>query len=479
MPTQIALVQPRLATGGTTEQTSFEQRLEDALIERINADRYNLWFRGHSRFQLHDDALIVVVPNLMCQEWLQKTFGDDVRDAARTVVGPNVLVRFVIEPEAARSGKPEPKRLPAEVSVAQATESAAPRKSLKVRSPRRWKSLGDFVVGPCNRVAHASAVNVVEEPGQGVNPLVFYGPVGTGKTHLLEGVYLGLRKRWSDLAVRYVTAEDFTNSFVASMHAHKQSQFRQRYRDCSVLLIDDLDFLKGKQATQIEFLHTFDALVADHKQVAITLNCHPRMSDDLMPELVDRLIGGAVWSLLPPDADTRLDLLRAKSARQALPIADEVLGFVAKQLRGNVRELEGAIHSLRHYSQVTHQPITESLAREALGDLLRHAVRVVGMADINSTICQLLQLPDKSLVERKRAWAVSHPRMLATYLCRKHTSATYGEISQFFGNKTHSSAVAAERKVRDWLQSNGSIRVNEREWNVRDLVERAERELGR
>ncbi len=489
MHSRSAQVDPRLATGGTTVQGSFEDRLEHAIIQRINTDRYNLWFRGHTKFILDNDALIVGVPNLMCQEWLQKTFGDDIRDAAAATAGPDVAVRFVIDPELFRCGPRKLQELfarsesasPGAVdSSAPTSQAPAPRGKLdKPRSPRKWRSLAEFVVGPCNRVAHASAVSVVEEPGSGANPLVVHGPVGTGKTHLLEGIYGGLRRRWTDLVVRYVTAEDFTNCFVQSMHHGRQSNFRKQFRDCSVLLIDDLNFLASKKATQVEFLHTFDALLADHKQIVVTTDCHPRLSDELLPELVDRLLGGAVWSVLPPDADSRLDMLRAKSARNGSTIPEDVLKFVAQQLRGNVRELEGAIHSLRHFSKVTNRPIDQSLAREALGDLLRHAIRAVGLRDVDNAICSVLRLPAGALLAKKRAWAVSHPRMVAIYLCRKHTAATFGEISSFFGNKNHSTAVAAEKKVRSWLEKNESLKIGDREWQTRDLVERVERELGR
>jgi chromosomal replication initiator protein len=487
VPSRFALVNPRPQAGGTTVDQSLEDRLEHAIIERINTDRYNLWFRGHTKFVLLGESLVVGVPNLMCQEWLQKTFGGDVLDAARDVAGPNVSVRFAIDPELFRAARAEQERVaradepsPSATTPTPQPEAAKTRlpRPEKGRSTRKWRSLADFVVGACNRVAHASAVSVVEEPGQGVNPLVIYGPVGTGKTHLLEGVYAGMRRRWPDQAVRYVTAEDFTNAFVASMHNNRQPAFRQRFRDCSVLLLDDLNFLASKKQTQVEFLHTFDALQADHKQVVVTTDCHPRLSEDLLPELVDRLLGGAVWSLLPPDAETRLLMLQAKSARQSLAVPEDVLQFIAQQLRGNVRELEGAVHSLRHFSKVTGRSIDLNLAREALGDLLRHAIRVVGVRDIDAAVCSLLRLPTGSLQEKRRAWVVSHPRMIAIYLCRKHTAATYGEISLNFGNRTHSTAVAAERKVREWLQRNETLKIGEREWHARDLVERIERELG-
>jgi chromosomal replication initiator protein len=484
--------------GGLAADQVFESRFEKAIVQRINEDRYNLWFRGHTKFVLAGAEITVGVPNLMCQEWLQKTFGEDIRDAAREVAGEGVLIRFVIDPElfrAARAeqdrvakgeeGKTDPMLASPSTGKPAETQSIAPApvppKALELapRTKRRWRTLSEFVVGQCNRVAHASALSVVEEPGQGANPLVVYGPVGTGKTHLLEGVYHGIRKRWSDMTVRFTTAEEFTNAFVQSMHLGKQSAFRRQFRDCSVLLIDDLNFLASKKATQVEFLHTFDALLADHRQVVVTTDSHPRLTEDLLPELVDRLLGGAVWSVLPPDAGTRLDLLRAKSARISPPIAEDVLAFIAQQLRGNVRELEGAIHSLRHFSRVTGRPIDQALAREALGDLLRHAIRIVGVRDIDAAICSILRMPLGSLQAKKRAWTVSHPRMIAIYLCRKHTAATYGEIGTYFGNKTHSSAVAAEKKVRDWVQSNAPMKANEREWRVRELIEQIERELGR
>src|SRR5262249_50298755 len=175
---------------------------------------------------------------------------------------------------------------------------------------RRWHRLNDFVVGPCNRVAHASALSVVEAPGDGPNPLVLHGPVGTGKTHLLEGIYAGLRRANPSWRVFYVTAEDFTNRFVQAMRLGKLGAFRKQFRECDALLVDDLHFLATKRATQEEFLHTFDALQADGRQMVLTCDCHPRLADDFTPELTDRLLGGAVWGLTPPDADTRLAILR-------------------------------------------------------------------------------------------------------------------------------------------------------------------------
>jgi chromosomal replication initiator protein len=263
------------------------------------------------------------------------------------------------------------------------------------------------------------------------------------------------------------------------MHQGKLGGFRKHFRECDALLLDDLHFLARKKATQEEFLHTFDVLQANGKQLAVTCDCHPRLADELTPELTDRLLGGAVWGLIPPDAGTRLDILRVRSARADTPVPEEVLRFLADQLRGNVRELEGALHSIQHYSRVAGRSIDLQLAREALGELLRHAVRVVRLEDVDRAVCQVLRLETGALQAKQRAWAVSHPRMLAIYLARKHTAAAYSEIGRYFGGRNHSTAVAAEKKIRQWLQDDGRLTLGERQLRIQEVLELVERELQR
>jgi chromosomal replication initiator protein len=492
----------------TTSDREVVAALEQAIVQRIGEPRFNLWFARRTTFVWGDGLLTVGVPNLHFQEWLQKTFADAVRAAAAEVFGESLAVRFVIDPElfqAARQEQEEERRAggvspPVEAPGGLRPPLAEPRKGKKKqpdgptlfdglvpepvpakvvarpRPARRWHKLSEFVVGPCNRVAFASALSAVEEPGQSANPLVLHGPVGTGKTHLLEGIYAGLRRARAEVRVVYVTAEDFTNRFVQAMRLGKLSSFRRHFRECDALLVDDLHFLASKKATQEEFLHTFDALLADGRQMAVTCDCHPRLAEELTPELTDRLLGGAVWGLTPPDADTRLAILRARASGSA-PVPDEVLRLLAERLRGNVRELEGALNGLRHYARVTGRVIDAALAHEALADLLRHAVRVVRLGDVDAAVCRALKLEEGALQSKARAWAVSHPRMLAMFLARKHTSAAYSEVGQYFGGRNHSTAVAAEKKVRGWVADDAEIALGERRLRVREVVERVEREL--
>jgi chromosomal replication initiator protein len=472
----------------TTSERAVVAALQQAICQRIGEPRYRLWFPDKTKFTWLDSELLVGVPNHFYQEWLKKQFADVVRAAAQDVAGQPVAVKFVIDPDLFQAARREENASPPAVPApparqpelfADAPEPAPAPAAARARPrTRRWHHLHEFVVGACNRVAHAAALSVVETPGQGPNPLVLHGPVGTGKTHLLEGIYAGLRKRQPEWRIVFATAEDFTNRFLPAMRLGKLGGFRKHFRECDVFLIDDLHFLAGKRATQEEFLHTFDALQAEGRQVVVACDCHPRLVEQFVPELTDRLLGGAVWGLMQPEADTRLDLLRAKSVKNGTdPLSEEVLRYLAEQLRGNVRELEGALHSVQHYSRVHGRPADLALVREALGDLLRHSVRIVQLADVDHAVCTVLRLDAGALQSKQRAWSQSHPRMLAMFLARKHTAATYTEIGQHFGGRNHSTVVAAEKKVRLWLQADGTLQLGERALRAREVVEQVEREL--
>jgi chromosomal replication initiator protein len=455
-------------------------RLEAAIVARIGAVRYELWFRKHTQFLWADRAVHVVVSSQHFKEWLPQAYGEVIDAAVAELFAPGTAVKYTVEPEAftATAPKPAPRvNLFGETIEPEEPKAKRTAKVDALKPARRWKQLEDFVVGQNNRVAFAAAQSVVEEPGQGANPMVFHGPVGTGKTHLLEGIYSGLRKRYTDCRPVFLTAEEFTVRFTQACRFGKVSGFRKLVRECSALLVDDLHFLAKKAATQEEFLHTFDALVADGKQVVVTTDCHPKLAEEFIPELADRLAGGSAWGLMPPDGVTRYDILKVKTAASQPALPEDVLRYLARNLQGNVRELEGALNTVRHYSRVTGLVADVRSTREAIGDLLRHTIRSVTLADIDAAVCNALRIPGGTLQGKSKAWAVTHPRMVAIFLARKHTVATYGEIAKHFGVKTHSTAVAAEKKVRLWLLNDDSLSMGEKSWRARDIVERAEREL--
>lgn len=450
--------------------------LAKSLCERIGESRYDLWFASKTRLAIKEGRLEVGVPNLFLQDWLKKTFGEDIHAAAADVLGANAAVRFVIDPSLFQAARAQ--QVAATSTASTPAETSAPAATRRVAPARRWKSLDDFVVGPGSRVAHAAALGLVETPEETPIPLVLHGSVGVGKSHLLEGIRSALGRRFPDWRILFLTAEEFTNRFVQAMHQHKLAAFRKQFRECDALLVEDVGFLAKKQATQEEFLHTLDALLTRHRPIVLTSDCHPRLADHFLSELTDRMVGGAVWSLAPPDRTTRLDLLRAKAAR-AGGLPDEVLDFLAEHLRGNVRELEGAIHSVVHLSRVADRPVDLDLAREAIGDLLRHSMRLLQIQDVEAACCEVLGVSRDLLFSKKRQWIYSYPRMLAMYLARKHTNATYSEVGTHFGGRNHSTVVAGEKRVRQWLKENITLQLGKRIMPARDLVDEIERKLER
>jgi chromosomal replication initiator protein len=454
------------------------EALTKTLCQRIGEPRFNLWFAGKTKFACHDDHLAVGVANLFLHDWLQKTFAADVQAAAADVLGKPLPVRFLIDPELFQAARQREVTAPVPASPSAPPPARTPA-AKKTRPQRRWRALEEFVVGACNRVAHAAALGLIEAPEDVPYPLVLHGPVGTGKTHLLEGIFAGLERTQPDWRVAFVTAEEFTNRFVQAMHHRKLSAFRKQFRECDALLVDDLHFLARKQATQEEFLHSLDTLAGEGRPIAVTCDCHPRLADALLPEMTDRLAGGAVWGLTTPDHATRSLILRVRAARLG-GMPESVIAFLADHLHGNVRELEGAVHSVMHLSRVAGRPLDVALAREALGDVLRHSVRLVRLPDVDRAVCAALGLAADALHSKKRGWQHSHPRMLAMYLARKYTEATYSEIGKHFGSRSHSTVAASEKKVRQWLTDNSPLATcGKRTVPVRDLLERIERELGR
>jgi chromosomal replication initiator protein len=456
--------------------------LGQAIAQRIGEPRYRLWFDGKTKFSWTDSLLVVGVPNRFYQEWLEKTFADAVRAAAADILGQALPLRFAIDPElyqATRVAEIADGNVRHDPPAPAGEQPNKPKSQHATKRVRRWRRLEEFVVGPCNRLAHAAAQSIVEGPGQAASPLVIYGPIGTGKTHLLEGIRAGLHRSHPDWHISCLSSEEFTNRFLYAMKQGQMPHFRKHFRECDVLLVDDLHFLANKRVTQEEFVNTFDALLAEGKQIVVTCDCHPRLAEEFVAELTDRLLGGPVWGMEPPDADTRLAILKAKCARGEPAVPEDVLRLLAGQLRGNVRELEGALHSVRHFSVVTGRPIDVPLAREALAELLRHSLRVVQLPDIDRHLCGVLRLEGRALQGKQRAWAVSHPRMLAMFLARKHTRASYSEIGHYFGGRNHSTVVAAEKKVRQWLEKDGELSLGARRLGVREVIDRVERELQR
>ncbi len=317
---------------------------------------------------------------------------------------------------------------------------------------------------------------VVCKPGQ-LTPLMFYGPTGVGKTHLLEGVWTAARKSRGRVTTIYLSAEQFTSQFLEALRGSGLPSFRRKYRGVGVLVLDDLQFFVGKRATQVELLHTIDTFLQEGRQLVFAADRSPTDLPELGPELVTRLTSGLVCRIEPPDYATRLGILGQMAKRMELHVPVDVQQFVASRLTNHARELSGALCRLSATSQSLGRPISLAMAEEALADLFAHSSRVVRLHDIEKAVCEVFGLEPASLQSDVKGKRVSHPRMLAMWLARKHTRAALSEIGHFFGRRSHSTVVSAQKRVDGWMTSGRQFDMAERHWPVDDAIRQVERRL--
>jgi chromosomal replication initiator protein len=475
------------------EPGTVESTLRAAVAERIGEARFGLWFGEGVRLGVDDDALQVGVPNAFFREWIQAHFAGNLIEAAEAVTGRALRLAFRVVDEAEPNvghvidpPPPDERRRPADATTP--TIPAAPtgpgpspgsnpseRPRLQARPPRR---LDDFVTGSCNRLAHAAAMEMVQSAGEAFNPLVIHGPIGLGKTHLLEGIGHALRARRPGLRVIHVTAEAFTNGFLDAMRSGSLNAFRSRYRGAAALIVDDVHFLAAKRATQDEFLHTFNALIAEGAAIVLATDQHPKRIAKLTDELATRFLGGMVVKLEAPDLQTRRAILKAKAAARGVDVPEAVIHYVAEHLRASVRELEGALHSLVAHALLTGKRLDLALAKTALRDTIRHTAQAVALRDVEHAVCALFQIDAETLKSDGRARVITYPRMLAMYLARKHTGAAYSEIGRHFGGRNHSTVISAEKKVAGWLREQERNAFLAGFETVADVLAALERTLG-
>jgi chromosomal replication initiator protein len=315
-----------------------------------------------------------------------------------------------------------------------------------------------FVIGSSNRFAHAAAVAVAENPGKSYNPLTIYGESGLGKTHLLHAIGHYIRNYFDRVRVRYVSTEEMTNDFINSISQNKGAEFRRRYRDVDVLLIDDIQFLEGKEQTQEEFFHTFNTLHNAQKQIVMTSDRPPKLLENLEPRLRSRFGWGLITDVQPPDLETRIAILRKKAAQERLTAGPDVLEFIASKIQTNIRELEGALIRVTAFASLNRQQVDMSLAEIVLKDLIPEG----GEAQINSgaimaQTAAYFGLTIDDLCGQSRTHVLVTARQIAMYLCRELTDLSLPKIGQQFGGRDHTTVMHADRKIRTLMAERRSV----------------------
>ncbi len=417
--------------------------------EKVSEKRYNLWFKNTVGLSLDDHTLVVGVRGTIMAHLLDKQYKQLVAETAAARLGREVDVAFVVDGELFRT-----KRREEQEAGRRLLEEAAPERAAPFEVERY--ALDNFVTGPCNEVAYNAALEVVSDPGNAYNPLFIHGGVGLGKTHLLVGiaVALGLHRREH---IEYVSAEVFTNRFLFALTNRTLDAFRSCYRKARLLVIDDIHFLANKTHTQEEFLNTYNALSRGRCQIVMASDSPPKLIGKLKEGLVTRFLSGLVVKLDKPSFATRLKIVRHKCARRRFEIPETVAEFAARNVKGSVRELEGAVNSLVAYANLSRRQIDVNGARQALRGLIEWHCRPVRLPEIDAVITAWSGLNEGDLRGRSRTRPISRARHLAMYLARTLGNFSHAEIGAYFGGRNHSSVSAAVKNISGMVEQDADF----------------------
>lgn len=409
---------------------------------------YRIWLAHTEPLALSQDNLTVAAGSEFAAEWIEDKYGDLLSDLAERVVGHRLKVEFEHRQPRDHMRLPDP--VQAAPPAAAQTQTQAPHPS-SVGAPLNERYVFDrFVVGTNNQLSAAASRAVSESPARMYNPLFIYGGVGLGKTHLMHAIGHAIMVREPAKRVAYISSERFTNDLITSIQEGRMSDFRRRYREIDLLLIDDVHFLGEKERTQEEFFHTFNALHDAQRQIVMTSDRPPKEIPGLEERLVSRFEWGLVTDIKPPDLETRVAILRKKGDEDQIALADEVLEFIARNCRSNVRELEGAIIKLLAYSSLTRREISIELAREALGGVLSGSdTPEITASLVKERVAQSWGVSVEALASKKRTKEVTAPRQVAMYLIRELMDLPLVEIGRQFGGRDHSTVIHSIQKVEE------------------------------
>jgi chromosomal replication initiator protein len=431
---------------------------------KVNRHSFYTWFKP-TAFVADDGTTVTVrVPNALFKDWITKHYSGVIAEALDEVRRTEALVSFVA------SGTPE-----AEARAAAAPRSAEPankesgtfvlEEPLPPVMPTSSAGLNPrytfdtFIVGSSNQFAHAACRAVAEAPSRSYNPLFIYGGVGLGKTHLMHAIghYVLLHDR--NLVLTYISSERFMNEMINAVRYDRLIDFRERYRSVDVLLVDDVQFLAGKEGTQNEFFHTFNALYDSLKQIVLSSDCPPHEIEQLEERLRSRFEWGLIADIQSPDLETKVAILKKKAEAEAVPLPDSVAIYIAGRIKSNIRELEGSLIRLIAYASLTGRELSVALAQEVLRNVKDHEEKAITIDHIQKFVSDYYQLKLTDLKSRNNSKSIAMPRQVAMYLCKNLTHASLPEIGRSFGGKHHSTVIHSIRKVE-------ALRKNDSQFNT-------------
>ena len=422
--------------------TIWEQVL--ARIEtKVNRHSFYTWFKPTSFISDSGVAITVRVPNTLFKDWLTKHYSGVLLEALGEVKRPESKVLFVAEGMAEPVAEPEEKPVtPVATADSPVVAAATAPGGLNPRY-----TFDTFIVGSSNQFAHAACRAVAEAPSRSYNPLFIYGGVGLGKTHLMHAVGQYVLQHDNSLKLTYISSERFMNEMINAVRFDRILDFRERYRSVDVLLVDDIQFVAGKEGTQTEFFHTFNALYDAQKQIVLSSDRPPHEIPQLEERLRSRFEWGLIADIQSPDLETKVAILKKKAESEAIPLPDNVAIYIAGLIKSNIRELEGSLIRLIAYASLTGRELSLDLAQDVLKNVLDQDDRAVTLDTIQKFVAEYYQLKPGDLKSRNNSKSVAMPRQIAMYLCKQLTHASLPEIGRSFGGKHHSTVIHSIKKV--------------------------------
>ena len=422
----------------------------EEIEKQVLPENFNTWFTPTYPCSKDDKALTIAVPNRFYEKCLTENYLELIEKALETVSNKKLEVRFRVNGEPNRE-----KAAPEQQEPPKVKQVPPPVFSNGFLNPKY--NFDSFVVGPNNQFAHAAGQAVVGSPAYNYNPLFLYGAVGLGKTHLLHAIGNAIVKENPEARVRYISAESFTVDLIESIKKDKMQGFRERYRPLDVLLVDDIQFIAGKERTQEEFFYTFNSLYEYHKQIVISSDRYPKDMQNIEERLRSRFESGLIADIMPPDLETKIAILYRKAEIHKKTIPQDVAMFLANNIKSNIRELEGLLLRIIAYSSFTRREINLELAQEVLKDFTIDKNRHFTIPNIQRTVAQFFQLKIADLKSKKRSRDISVPRQIAMYICREFTQASLPEIGRQFGGKDHTTVIFSYRKISGLINENNEM----------------------
>ena len=408
---------------------------------RFGTHNFETWIKPIHIAHEDNNEFGLEVPSKFFRDWLVGHFLSTIQEELSKLAHERVHITVTINPQLQRPNE-QPK-----IDEQPKTRSVEPTGLI----PKY--TFENFVVGASNQFAQASCLAVANQPGEYYNPLFLYGGVGLGKTHLINAIGHKVLAKNPNLKVAYLASESFMNELITSLRRDKMDKFKARFRNIDVLILDDIQFLAGKERTQEEFFHTFNSLYETHKQIIITSDRCPKEISGLEDRLRNRFEWGLIADIQPPDMETRVTILHKKAEMENVPLPHDVAVFIASHISSNVRELEGSLTRLGAFSSLTKAEITIDLAKEVLHNMLRGLHKEVTVENIQKVICEHFSLKMGELKSKRRTKNIALPRQMAMYLCRKHTSTSFPVIGDKFGGKDHSTVIHASKIIEKRMKS--------------------------